>query len=113
MVVIAGVEQKAHFQCFDLPQSDECFVVAFPVENTEAFLEGHNQAFAYFGGVPRTMLYDNTRIAVKQIAGDGERKPTEAFGWIAITLSVCRQVWTTRKGRRQGKRRRFGRLCAA
>jgi transposase len=79
LVVIGGVEQKAHFQCFDLPHSDDCFVVAFPVENTEAFLEGHNQAFAYFGGVPPTMLYDNTRIAVKQIAGDGERKPTAAF----------------------------------
>jgi transposase len=79
LVVIAGKEQKAHFQCFDLPQSDDCFVVAFPAENTEAFLEGHIQAFAYFGGVPRTILYDNTRIAVKEIAGDGERKPTEAF----------------------------------
>ncbi|MBV9505529.1 MAG: IS21 family transposase [Acidobacteriia bacterium] len=79
LVAIAGVEQKAHFQCFDLPQSDDCFVIAFPAENTEAFLEGHNQAFAYFGGVPRTMLYDNTRIAVKEIAGDGERRPTEAF----------------------------------
>jgi transposase len=79
LVVIGGVEQKAHFQCMDLPHSDDCFVVAFPAENTEAFLEGHNQAFAYFGGVPRTILYDNTRIAVKEIAGDGERKPTEAF----------------------------------
>lgn len=79
LVVIAGVEQKAHFQCFDLPHSDDCLVIAFPAENTEAFLEGHNQAFAYFGGVPRTILYDNTRIAVKEIAGDGERKPTEAF----------------------------------
>jgi transposase len=46
LVVIAGVEQKAHFQCMDLPHSDDCFVVAFPAENTEAFLEGHNQAFA-------------------------------------------------------------------
>ena len=27
------------------------FVVAFPAETTEAFLEGHVQAFAYFGGV--------------------------------------------------------------
>jgi transposase len=79
LVVIAGVEQKAHFQCFDLPYSDDCLVIAFPAENTEAFLEGHNQAFAYFSGVPRTMLYDNTRIAVKEIAGNGERKPTEAF----------------------------------
>lgn len=79
LVVIGGVEQKAHFQCMDLPHSDDCFVVAFPAENTEAFLEGHNRAFAYFGGAPRTILYDNTRIAVKEIAGDGERKPTEAF----------------------------------
>jgi transposase len=79
LVVIAGVEQKAHFQCFDLPYSDDCFVIAFPAENSEAFLEGHNQAFTYFGGVPRTILYDNTRIAVKEIAGDGERRPTEAF----------------------------------
>ena len=74
-----GVEQKAHFRCMDLPQSDDCFVMAFPAENTEAFLEGHNHAFAYFGGVPRTILYDNTSIAVAEIVGDGERKPTEAF----------------------------------
>jgi transposase len=40
LVVIAGVEQKAHFQCFDLPYSDDCFVIAFPAENTAAFLEG-------------------------------------------------------------------------
>ena len=79
LVVIAGVEQKAHFLCLDLPQSDESFVVAFPAENTESFLEGHNRAFAHFGGVPRTILYDNTRIAVAQITGDGERKPAEAF----------------------------------
>ena len=43
--------------CMDLPQSDDCFVMAFPAENTESFLEGHNQAFAYFGGVPRTMRF--------------------------------------------------------
>lgn len=79
LVVIGGVEQKGHFLCVDLPHSDDSFVMMFPAESTEAFLEGHNQAFAYFQGVPRTMLYDNTRIAVKQITGDGERKPTEAF----------------------------------
>jgi transposase len=59
LVVIAGVEQKAQFQCIDLLHSDDCFMVAFPAENTEAFLEGHNQAFAFFGGVPRTILNDN------------------------------------------------------
>jgi len=41
MVVIAGVERKAHYLVMDLPQSDDCFVMAFPAETTEAFLEGH------------------------------------------------------------------------
>jgi transposase len=79
LVVIGGAEQKAHFLCVDLPHSDDAFVVAFPAENTESFCEGHNQAFTYFEGVPRSILYDNTKIAVKEITGDGERKPTEEF----------------------------------
>lgn len=79
LAVVDGVEQKAHFLCVDLPHSDDCFVMAFPAENTESFCEGHGEAFAYFGGVPRTILYDNTKIAVVEITGDGERKTTEEF----------------------------------
>ena len=51
-VVIAGVEQKAHYFAMDLPHSDDCFVVAYPAESTEAFLDAHVRAFDYFGGVP-------------------------------------------------------------
>jgi transposase len=79
LVVVGGQEQKAHFLCMDLPHSDDCFVMAFPAENTAAFCEGHNQAFAYFGGVPQTILYDNTKLAVVRILDDGRRKPTRAF----------------------------------
>ena len=39
LLAIAGVQQKAHFQCFDLPYSDDCFVNAFPAENSKTFLE--------------------------------------------------------------------------
>ena len=57
LVVICGVEQKAHCFILDLPHSDGCFVKAYP---TEAFLDGHVAAFAFLGGVPQTILYDNT-----------------------------------------------------
>jgi transposase len=60
LVVMGGVERKAHYLAMDLPHSDDCFVVAFPAETTEAFLEGHVSAFAYLGGVPTRILYDNT-----------------------------------------------------
>ena len=73
-VVLGGEKRKARYLAVDLPQSDDCFVMAFPAETTEAFLEGHRQGFEYFGGVPRTILYDNTKIAVVQILGGGTRK---------------------------------------
>src|SRR3712207_7111386 len=62
-----------------LPYSDALFVRAFPRECTEAFLEGHVRAFAFFGGVPRRISYDNLKIAVAEIVGDRRRKVTEAF----------------------------------
>jgi transposase len=99
VVVIAGVEQKAHFLCMDLPHSDDSFVVAFPAENTESFLEGHNRAFAHFGGVPNTILYDNTRIAVAKITGDGERKPTESFSELQSQYLFAAKSWATGQGR--------------
>jgi transposase len=79
LVVIAGIERKAHFMAFDLLHSDDCFVQAFPAETTEAFLEGHVRAFEYFGGVPTRILYDNTTLAVARILGDGERQKIRAF----------------------------------
>jgi transposase len=77
--VIGGVRQKLHFFCMDLPQSDACFVKAYPRETTEAFLDGHVSAFAFFGGVPLSLLYDNLKIAVAKICGDGKRERTRAF----------------------------------
>ena len=79
LAVIGGVERKIRFLAFDLPHSDACFVVAYPAETTEAFCDGHVQAFAFFGGVPKSILYDNTKLAVARILGDGKRQRTRVF----------------------------------
>jgi transposase len=62
-----------------LPYSDAVFVCAFPRECTEAFLAGHVRAFTFFGGVPRRISYDNSRIAVAKVTGSRGRKVTDAF----------------------------------
>lgn len=77
--IIGGVERKIHFFAFDLPHSDACFVAGYPAETTEAFCDGHIRAFAFFGGVPQSILYDNTRIAVARVLGDGKRQRTRVF----------------------------------
>ena len=102
-VVIGGVERKAHYFVMELPQSDDCFVMAFPAETTEAFLEGHNQAFGYFGGVPRTILYDNTKLAVRQILGDGTRNKTRAFSELQSHYLFAEKFGRPGKGNDKGK----------
>jgi transposase len=103
MVVIGGVKRKAHYLAVDLPQSDDCFVMAFPAETTEAFLEGHNHAFAYFSGVPRTILYDNSRIAVARILGDGTRIKTRAFTELQSHYLFAEKFGRPGKGNDKGK----------
>ena len=79
VAVIAGVERKVHYFALDLPHSDGCLVKAYPAETTEAFLDGHVSAFAFLGGVAQSILYDNTKLAVARILGDGRRQRTRAF----------------------------------
>jgi transposase len=78
-VVIGGVEQTAHFFAFDLPQSDACFVRAYPAATAEAWVDGHVHAFAFFGRVPLSVLYDNDRCLVARILPDGTRKRATLF----------------------------------
>ena len=101
-VVIAGVEQKAHFMVFELPHSDDCFVQAFPAETTEAFLEAHVRAFEYFGGVPTRILYDNTKLAVARILGDGQRQKTRAFSELQSHYLFAEKFGRPGKGNDKG-----------
>ena len=77
--IIGGVRRKLHYFAMALPHSDAFFIKAYPAETTEAFCDGHVSAFAVFGGVPQSILYDNTTIAVAKILGDGTRKRTRVF----------------------------------
>jgi transposase len=78
-VVIGGVEQTAHFFAFDLPHSDASFVRAYPAATAEAWVDGHVHAFAFFGGAPQSVLYDNDRCLVGRILPDGTRKRATLF----------------------------------
>lgn len=66
-VVYRGQERKISFFVMSLPFSDALFCQAFPRECTESFQEGHCRAFEFFGGVPKRITYDNSKIAVSKV----------------------------------------------
>ena len=100
---IAGVERKIHFFAIDLPHSDACFVQAYPEETTEAFCDGHNAAFRFFGGVPKSILYDNTKLAVARILGDGSRQRTRVFSELQSHYLFADRFGRPGKGNDKGK----------
>lgn len=66
-VALSGERTKVHLfhmrSCF----SGAAFTMASPVETQQAFLEGHAQAFDWFGGVFCEVRYDNLGSAVKKV----------------------------------------------
>ena len=90
--VIVGVRCKLH--CFAMVDIGSAIG---PSDNVDAALgcvlhqdipgrddrgvsrDGHVSAFAFFGGVPLSILFDNTTLAVAKILGDGSRKRTITF----------------------------------
>jgi transposase len=100
---IGGVEQKIRFFAMDLPHSDACFVQAYPEETTEAFCAGHSAAFDFFGKVPRSILYDNTKLAVARILGDGRRQRTRVFSELQSHYLFADRFGRPGKGNDKGK----------
>jgi transposase len=78
LVKVNGQLGKVAFFVMALPYSDAAFVMALERECTETFWEGHVQACELFGGVPRRITYDNSKVAVSQIVGK-ERRLTQGF----------------------------------
>ena len=78
-VTLLGETTRVALFVMTLPYSDAIFCQVFPRECTEAFLEGHRRAFEFFGGVPRRISYDNSKIAVAKITGSRQREVTREF----------------------------------
>ena len=55
------------------------FVVAYPRETQEMVLDAHNKAFAFYGGVPLQMIYDNLKTVVDTVFVGKERKFNRCF----------------------------------
>ena len=79
VVKFNGTLKKVMFFVMSMVHSDAMFVMAFPRECTEAFMEAHVRAFDFFRCVPNRISYDNTRIAITKILTHHKRKHTTEF----------------------------------
>ncbi len=77
VVTLAGERAEVALFCLRAKASKVPFVIAYPTERLEAFLAGHVEAFAFFGGVPAELWYDNAKTAVVRILAGPAREEHE------------------------------------
>ncbi len=78
-VIMAGVQMIVQLFVMWLNFSRRLFVYAYPTQKQESFLDGHVQAFRFFGGVPYRISYDNLKTAVYEILRGHQRIEQRAF----------------------------------
>jgi len=76
---LGGERELLHVFCMRSMASGAAFHRVYPHASQQAFLEAHELAFAYFGGVFHTLRYDNLKSAVKKILRGHQREETERF----------------------------------
>jgi transposase len=78
-VKLNGRLVKVPFLAGRLRFSGAMFVECFPTQRQEAFLLGQRHAFEFWGGVPRTAVYDNLKAAVLQVLQGHSRREQDVF----------------------------------
>jgi len=78
-VELAGERVKLQVFAMRSMASGAAFHRAYRRATQQAFLEAHEEAFAYFGGVFRRLRYDNLSAAVKRVLRGSRREETARF----------------------------------
>jgi transposase len=78
-VLLRGQPTRVYLFHLRACHSGAAFVMAFPRQSQQAFLEGHVEAFSFFGGVFSLVRYDNLRSAVKQVLRGRRREEADRF----------------------------------
>jgi transposase len=78
-----------------------CFTAS---QDLASFWDCHRRAFAHFGGVPATIVYDRTKTVIRRHVGRGQATPLHPEG-VAFAAHYGFAIWLAAAGRPQTKGR--------
>ena len=78
-VMDRGCPRKIIVFCSKLAGEKAEFIQSYPRQSTEFFLDGLIKAFEFFGGIPKKVIFDNLKPAVKEVLEGSERILQDEF----------------------------------
>ena len=100
-VYIKNQKTKVNFFCGRLCHSCDIYVQAYYSQNLESFLEAQQRMFDYFRGIPKRMIFDNAKVAVREGFGL-HAKATEGYASFAAHYAFKTDFCNIASGNEKG-----------
>lgn len=98
---INGRLQTFQMAVFTSAYGNYRFAYLFTKQTTECFQEAHALFFQHIGGVHRTMVYDNMKVAVKRFVGTG-KEPTQGLQQLSLYYGFQHRFCNIHSGNEKG-----------
>ena len=100
-IYIAGKKMRFYMAVFTFAYSNARYTYLFRHQDQLAFMESHRNFFREVNGVPCCMVYDNMRVAVKELVGT-ERKVTDTLAGMSSFYGFSYRFCNIRSGNEKG-----------
>jgi len=87
---------------FTMAATNIRYGVLYRTEDTQAFIDAHIRFFAYIGGIPQCMVYDNMRVAIAKFVGKSEKEATVALKQLSTYYGFWYRFCNIRKANEKG-----------
>jgi transposase len=101
--IVGGTLTTIHVCALRLCYSKLPFLMAFPHERQEVFLEGVAEAFRFFEGVPARVTFDNPTTLVRKVLEGHSREEQDAFVAFRSHYVFSSFFCTPREGHEKGE----------
>ena len=101
--VIGGQLTALNVGAIQLCKSRKSYARAYPGQKQELLFDIHRREFEHFGGVPRRMIYDNMKTAVKKILKGNHRNLQERFAEFSSLYLYQAEFCNPARGNEKGR----------
>jgi len=101
-LVLEGQNKKVNMAVFTSARSNYRYAMLFHRQDTTSFQQAHVNFFDYVGGVYKTMVYDNMRVALRRFVGSSEKEPTDALLKLSLYYHFDLRFCNIRRGNEKG-----------
>lgn len=101
-IFISGCLRYLQLAVFTSAYGNYRYALLYPKQNTQCFQEAHSAFFSHLGGVYRTMVYDNMKIAVRKFVGRYAKEATEGLLKLSMYYNFAFRFCNIKAGNEKG-----------